>query len=194
MSMVELSLNEVEMTTRKAALGAGLTLGVAEEIGRAARWLSARGYDGLAEAVRFLTLGEQSSPDNAAPVVAVLFDLDRLLSGPANQAVRTDGLSSMPLFYGLCGAMADTVHADIVVEAGDEIFSTAEVRLLPGFLGNIRIRMRPKATAARATERRPPPTTEAVLAAAAALCARTYVPASQQSRVRGAGAAKTDND
>ncbi|WP_428413711.1 DUF3726 domain-containing protein [Pararhizobium sp.] len=194
MNTVELSLNEVEMTTRKAALGAGLTLGVAEEIGRAARWLSARGYDGLAEAVRFLTSGEQSSPDNAASVVAVLFDLDRLLSSPLRQAVCTDGLSSMPLFYGLCGAMADVVHADIVIEAGDEIFSTAEVRLLPGFLGNIRIQMRPKATAARAIECRPPPTTEAVLTAAAALCARTYVPASQQSRIRGAGAAKTDND
>ena len=194
MSGVELSLNEVEMISRKSALGSGLALGVAEEVGRAARWLSARGYDGLAEAVRFLASSEHSSTDKAASIVQALFDLDRLLSGPAGQTVPARGLSSLPLFYGLCGEMANALHADVIIDAGDENFSTAGTPRLPGSVGCIRMWMQPKAGTAHGGERRPPPTTQAVLIAAAALCAHTYVPASERSRARGAGAAKTDND
>ena len=40
---MRLSLNEVEVTVRKAGLGAGLPLGLAEDAGRAAAWLAARG-------------------------------------------------------------------------------------------------------------------------------------------------------
>jgi uncharacterized protein DUF3726 len=41
---MRLSLNEVEVTVRKAGLGAGLPLGLAEDAGRAAAWLGARGW------------------------------------------------------------------------------------------------------------------------------------------------------
>jgi hypothetical protein len=41
---MRLSLNEIEVTVRKAALGAGLPLGLAEDAGRAAAWLAARGF------------------------------------------------------------------------------------------------------------------------------------------------------
>ena len=43
---MNLSLNEVEATARKAARGAGYDWGLAEETGRAARWLCRQGIDG----------------------------------------------------------------------------------------------------------------------------------------------------
>ena len=42
--VVRLSLNEVEVTTRKAALGAGFPLGLAEEAGASAAWFAAAGF------------------------------------------------------------------------------------------------------------------------------------------------------
>lgn len=44
---VHCSLNEIQMLATKAARGAGLPWGVAEEAARAARWLEARGLAGL---------------------------------------------------------------------------------------------------------------------------------------------------
>lgn len=41
------SLNEIQALATKAARGAGLPWGVADEAGRAARWLEARGFEGL---------------------------------------------------------------------------------------------------------------------------------------------------
>lgn len=43
--MLDLSLNEVEMIAMKAARGAGHAWGVAEDLGRSARWLAERGVD-----------------------------------------------------------------------------------------------------------------------------------------------------
>ena len=42
------SLNEVEATAKKAARGAGYSWGLAEEAGKAVRWLCAQGVDGCA--------------------------------------------------------------------------------------------------------------------------------------------------
>ena len=43
-----LSLNEIESTSKKAARGAGYSWGVAEETGKAVRWLCGRDIDGCA--------------------------------------------------------------------------------------------------------------------------------------------------
>jgi hypothetical protein len=48
---MRLSLNEIEVTARKAALGAGLPLGLAEDTGMAAAWLAAAGFP-VAELMR----------------------------------------------------------------------------------------------------------------------------------------------
>ncbi|MEM7320038.1 MAG: DUF3726 domain-containing protein, partial [Pseudomonadota bacterium] len=51
------SLNEVEATAKRAARGAGYDWGLAEEAGKATRWLCAGGHDGVAELARLLNLG-----------------------------------------------------------------------------------------------------------------------------------------
>jgi hypothetical protein len=59
--VVRLSLNEVEVTTRKAALGAGFPLGLAEEAGASAAWLAAAGlpFEKLLAAALLTTLCEE---------------------------------------------------------------------------------------------------------------------------------------
>lgn len=46
--MTTLSLNEIEVSVRKAAIGAGLPYGIANETGRAAEWLATAGLPALA--------------------------------------------------------------------------------------------------------------------------------------------------
>lgn len=50
------SLTEIETHTRKAARGAGYEWGEAEELGKAARWLCAAGVDGTAEVLELLQI------------------------------------------------------------------------------------------------------------------------------------------
>ncbi|MDD9884917.1 MAG: DUF3726 domain-containing protein [Gammaproteobacteria bacterium] len=45
---MKVSLNQIEQTARKAARGAGLAWGLADEVGRAMRWLHAYGLNGAA--------------------------------------------------------------------------------------------------------------------------------------------------
>ena len=59
---VQLSCNEVEALCLKAARGAGLSWGLAEEAGLAARWLYSRGIDGPGALLAHLDrVGERSS-------------------------------------------------------------------------------------------------------------------------------------
>jgi len=44
--MANCSLSEIDALARKAARGAGYSWGIAEEVGKSARWLSAYGFKG----------------------------------------------------------------------------------------------------------------------------------------------------
>ena len=54
------SLNEIESTAKKAARGAGMSWGLAEEAGRATRWLCAAGWPG-AESLAALLAAEDGA-------------------------------------------------------------------------------------------------------------------------------------
>ena len=62
------SLNEIETMGKRAARGAGLPWGLAEEAGKAARWLTARGLPGPEELADILTRNDGRSYDELAPV------------------------------------------------------------------------------------------------------------------------------
>jgi len=62
-----LSLNEVEATGKRAARGAGLSWGLAEEAGKAARWLCARGEDGCGVLAKVLAQTDSGTPRAVAP-------------------------------------------------------------------------------------------------------------------------------
>ena len=62
------SLNEIEAMGKRAARGAGLPWGLAEEAGKAARWLTARGLPGPEELAEILTRNDGKSCDEGAPL------------------------------------------------------------------------------------------------------------------------------
>ena len=64
------SLNEIEAMGKRAARGAGLDWGIAEEAGKATRWLTAHGLPGPELLAELLTRNEGKSYDELAPVSA----------------------------------------------------------------------------------------------------------------------------
>ena len=100
------SLNEIQSQAAKAARGAGLPWGVAEEAGRAARWLEARGLAGLSALDG--ALAGLSAPDWRGGVPAPAGDVWRAEAG------ETDGLlagmtvadrAGLPLPFAAGGAL-----------------------------------------------------------------------------------------
>jgi Protein of unknown function (DUF3726) len=95
------SLNEIEMMVWKAARGAGLAWGLAEEIGQAARWLADHGFDWAEPLVAALTEAEKESGLLPVPVLA-----DDNVWEPELSA---DGWTS-PI---LCGPLLTDIASDI---------------------------------------------------------------------------------
>jgi hypothetical protein len=62
------SLNEIEVMGKRAARGAGLDWGIAEEAGKAARWLSAHGLPGPELLAELLTSNEGKGYDELVPI------------------------------------------------------------------------------------------------------------------------------
>lgn len=65
------SLNEIEATGKRAARGAGFSWGLAEEVGKAARWLSAYGLPGPEILADLLRSNDGVNYDDLAPISAV---------------------------------------------------------------------------------------------------------------------------
>lgn len=63
------SLNEIEAMGKRAARGAGLPWGLAEEAGKAARWLAAQGLPGPDLLFKTLTQNDGKAPSDGAPVL-----------------------------------------------------------------------------------------------------------------------------
>ena len=216
------SLNEVEIYGRRAARGAGMPWGLAEEAGKASRWLAERGLPGVALLARLLEANDGRSYQDMAPVIAngqwqasngalcpvctgaALSDhVDLLVSGNPISFSKLDYPLLLAPFLDcswhrgdLCFQLrwADTrllVFAEsLAIESGqdaahlvdnvDEVTVTAcskndAGRVFRPRLGGVRI-------------------SRAVWRQIEALAKRTYVPASEESRARGAGAGRTDND
>ena len=195
MTKLEFSLNEVETTTRKASVGAGLPYGIAEEFGRAARWLSARGFDGLIHAVDFLDSGEYSPEEKVTRAVRALFILDQLVWQKTSE-VSPNTLPPTPIFFGLCGQLAEVLGVEVVLAIDDDRFSTAGPLRLPGQARATlaHLSLGPAEPSPAEGERRPLAIAAETVSRALALCALTSVPASAESRTRGAGTVQTDND
>jgi len=70
--LVDLSLNEVELTAMKAARGAGFAWGMAEELGRSARWLAVRGIPWAAALLAVLDDPDATDPCHSGPLLGVM--------------------------------------------------------------------------------------------------------------------------
>ena len=61
------SLNEIEALGKKAARGAGMPWGMAEEASKALRWLCAHGIDGMTHLARLLKRNDGMEHAQIAP-------------------------------------------------------------------------------------------------------------------------------
>lgn len=209
--ILTVSLNEVEATAKKAARGAGFTWGMAEEAAKATRWLCGNGVDGCAELSRLLSIKERNIERTPIREAGVW----EAASGPlcpinvgacmADQAheLSAEGWQVNDV---ACPAFLMPFAADIAVKAGKTVAMVGQEFTLvtdgnhqhltgkvPSHDVSVVIRptqktVLPSGGFTRVTS------TEADWAVLQTLAYRTYAPATEESRMTGAGAGITDND
>ncbi|MCP5075121.1 MAG: DUF3726 domain-containing protein [Rhodobacteraceae bacterium] len=108
------SLNEIDATCRKAARGAGFSWGLAEEAGKAARWLAAAGLPG---------------PELLAGLLTQIDDKPRADFTPLNGRKNWTGSAGE-----LCPIAAGAALNDFCGQLGEKEAITLENVLFPGLL------------------------------------------------------------
>ena len=204
--MTELSLGEAEALARKAARGAGFSWGMAEEAGRALRWLCARGLPGGAALARLL-----ASPDAAGPACPLALGAafaDRAGLAEADDAAETETrlqvvhpLLFLPFAAGVAARGPVALQVDWpgarVLLSGTEVRMARKDGRATAERATVVCRAIPEAEAARGVPLAPGHRADIApqaLAVLERLAARTYAPATPESRLAGAGAGLSDND
>jgi Protein of unknown function (DUF3726) len=208
--MIDASLNEVEALAAKAARGAGLSWGLCEDTGKAARWLAARGIDWAPSLAALLTacdklagpfdssIERQVSPLLTGSFFADLGTSELEISHVAHPAwllpfaARVAALHGRAVCVGWAGAsvVVSSNGCELAGSTNDLMAPYVDIVTWSPFLLSSDESRRAVAL---------PNRTRCSISVAAwqaleVLGARTYVPASNQSRTRGAGAGLTDND
>lgn len=208
------SLNEVEATAKKATRGAGYPWGIAEDAGKATRWLCARGQDGcallaevlhkfdgapLAEITPDLRGGTWAAPGGTlCPLMAGTALADHaLIAHPADLRMGAVAVPRMLLpFAALVATQFDAPvtltwpgGAAITEGASLDLTEEGQTPTAPWLrLARGGVAATPRAALSRAT---PDP---AAWDSLNAFAHRTYAPATEESRRKGAGAGTPDRD
>ena len=203
------SLNEIDAHVKKAARGSGLAWGLAEEAGKAARWLEGHRLDSLPLFAALLEAGVNGPlriaddvwrAEHGAlhPIIA-----GAALSDQAAQAVRPITLADVvfPMllvpFAVLAVRATGTLYAlrwdAVIVSVTPDNVSTLGTGLRAA---SADVRCYDAPASGRVLHPMPAgvPVDDTVWARLDVLAKRTYVPASDISRRRGAGAGMIDND
>lgn len=206
------SLNEVEALAKRATRGAGYPWGLAEEAGKATRWLCALGLDGTGELAKLLEL-DLAGALNAHAVRTLRapwqasHSLCPLMAGAAlsdhagvlaRDALRMLQVARPLLIVPFAAAAARQAGAPVAVSSGDwgAVTDGTELTLsgpTPEHARELRVDCGSRLALPASHESRavPDPTQWATLNRFAQ---RTYAPATEESRRLGAGSAASDND
>jgi Protein of unknown function (DUF3726) len=203
---MSLSFNEIEAMALKAARGAGVSWGLAEEAAFAARWLAERGLDwaepllARCEARVSADMTVESTGIRGAalcPLRVGAFIADAGL-GPHGLEVRDVAVPLLLLPFLARAEAPGPVAVRLgtgarVWFAAGQLHGTEGLAALPGIAA---VTISPGVPTATAVDLlpRPRPVAAAVAQGLSAFERRTYVPASAQSRLAGAGAGLSDND
>lgn len=208
------SLNEIGGLTRKAARGAGFSWGMAEEAGRAARWLAGVGLPGAEALADLLEAQDGVAHDRLCPAnviaprwQAVGGTLCPIATGAAlcdladmlDDTLTLDGVAHPVLLVPFLAATADTAGRGLTLDWPGATFH---------FGADLRGRMARADARADTVRIRPgaapdlPPLAcqlrydlcPDVAARLTALAQRTYAPETDALRLGGAGAGLSDND
>jgi hypothetical protein len=194
------SLNEIQVECKKASRGAGLSWGLAEEVGQAMAWLAGQGIDALPALLDYLeSLPDRDMSDD--PIRAGTWIADQANRLAEGESLSFAEIRQPMLVLPFMAMAARSIGRPIIVthRDGDWIVSSAS---LPGR------DLREVATLHSVTCRAGAATAGAVPSVSAPrldiddfvwqrlkdLAQRTYVPATEQSRLLGAGAGSIDND
>lgn len=202
------SLNQIEQTSRKAAKGAGLTWGVADDLGKAVRWLSALGLDGsgallqMLQQCRFNEARCSRSTQKVDSVGVGLAIAD--LSGSTTACNELPKQVCFPLIAAALAAMNLQLRqqpvalawgkASIHVIADNVYVNGLDIDLMTKQTGDFNVlEAKPIGIAKLAVAGEQSVNTN-VLRALESFAHRTYVEATDASRLAGAGAGLNDND
>jgi hypothetical protein len=214
------SLNEIETMGKRAARGAGLAWGLAEEAGKAARWLTARGLPGAEELGEVLTRHDGVAYDDIAPAIAdgvwaaPSGRLCPLVAGPAlcdrasylaaGEEIALGATAQPLLLVPYLAGAARLTGADFEISwAGVTVVVAADGFAFDGARAALTARCAPGVHCRRAdgnvTQADIVETNAAAVDAEAwrrleAFAQRTYAPATETSRLMGAGAGLIDSD
>lgn len=217
------ALNEIEALCKRAARGAGLPWGLAEDAGRAARWLAAAGQDGPGQLAALLAVTDGAPVAGLSPVAlgdaiwrgaagalsplptgAALSDTAARLAARLSAAggrLALDALH-MPLLLApaLANAARQTGRTFAASWPGGR-FATDGLGLVvegtaydTAWADRCTIALSPETLPAAGPRRHRAAPGAEVLAQLTRLAQRTYAPATAESRARGAGAGGSDND
>lgn len=203
-----IALGELQALVFKAARGAGRAYGVAEDAGRAARWLAGHGQDGAGALARLLQGTDGVAHGALAPSLPDLLPEGKLICPLILGAYLADagivpegplGPVLEPLV--LIPFLADLAQDGAIrlVMGGDMVtVQTHAMEGAPGLRGPSMLRLEriDRLTLPRADTDAAPRTDLSPDAAAILtdLAARTFAPATDASRTRGAGAGLSDTD
>ncbi|WP_306152934.1 DUF3726 domain-containing protein [Roseovarius sp. MMSF_3281] len=211
------SLNEIETLSRKAARGAGLSWGLAEEAGKAARWLTAAGLPGPQVLADLLTRNDGAEYEALCPMEAeegtwvakggtlcplisgaVLCDnAQRLQQGKVSLGRTAAPMLLLPYLDAAarqCGTALTVQWNGTTITLGNAAQTTGNGLDAP-MAEKITISPTPVACPAPPVARRNRGDMPADVARRlTAFAERTYAPETEESRLSGAGAGLTDND
>ncbi len=186
----DLSLGEVQSLALKATRGAGRSHGIAEEGAYATRWLIERGHDGAGQLAALLEASDGTTASCPLHLGAAWSDAGYVPEGPTDPVLCP--MLLLPFLPSLC---AEDHGFSVQAGQAEARVSTAGVLSgggLPTSPGKVQVtRCAPPASGAKLTRAR---VDDATLAILTAFAARTYAPATEASRARGAGAGLSDND
>lgn len=213
------SLNEIEAMSKRAGRGAGLSWGLAEEAAKGTRWLSAFGFPGTELLADLLELNDRIPPIDVSPVSlsaevwhAPARRMSPLTAGASlsDCAVRlldrgtiTMENVSLPLLaVPFMGGAALRLGVPVAVEWDSARLATDGKQLCvqasPEALEARQVQKLVFSAPADMSGRREPvlraDVSEESWDRLAAFAHRTFAPATEESRLRGAGAGLSDND
>jgi len=205
---MNVSLNEVEATGKKAARGAGFDWGIAEEAGRAARWLCANGLDGCGALAAYLSGPRGHAPDGLNGVWrSSKGDLCPLITGAAlsdlaldlkRRPIEIENVTAPLILLPFAAWASLAIGENVTLRVGDVEAVTDGIKLsvsgaVPEMGAQVTTFPAGKVSEARPLETRALPDA-AAWAVLSEFAHKTYAPATEESRLLGAGAGLSDND
>ena len=214
------SLNEIDSTIRKAFRGASYSWGEAEEAGKAALWLCQHDFDVLNLFLELVgSTNEQSVSEKRptkdygnyqggrgilCPILAGCMIADRARGLSAGETIDLKGVQVPVLLFPFVSVAAEMGNLSISVTwpgchavFDRDSFELSEQAGLTATKADVELKINHAENAVRARiaiQPKPMRVDEGIWSALHGFAAKTYVPASDRSRLAGAGAGLSDQD